>query len=208
MARGIDAAAHRAALESDGATIAVLGTGVDIAYPAAHRALHERIAATGLVLSEELPGDRATGGSFPRRNRIIAALACLTVVCEAPERSGALITAEYANNLGRTVAAVPGRIDSPQSLGSNRLLRDGAHVITDADDALLHIHAAPRRRADPSFENAGERAVWDALERGPASVDELANRARLPARACLAAVTALELRGVVECALDGDVRRR
>lgn len=209
MARGIDAAGHRAALRCpSGATIAVLGTGVDVAYPVSHRALHERIAETGLVLSEELPGDRANGGSFPKRNRIIAALASVTIVCEAPERSGALITARYATDLGRTVAAVPGRIDSPQSQGSNRLLRDGACVIADVDDALCLIHAAPFDRAEPSFDDPSERAVWNALALGPADIDTLTARAQLAPRACLAAVTSLELRGAIDCALDGAIRRR
>ncbi|HEV2181901.1 MAG TPA: DNA-processing protein DprA [Gemmatimonadaceae bacterium] len=209
MARGIDAAAHLAALSCPGgATIAVLGTGVDVAYPSAHRALHERIASTGLLLSEEVPGDRANGGSFPKRNRIIAALASVTIVCEAPERSGALITARYAQDLGRDVAAVPGRIDSPQSLGSNRLLRDGAHVLADVDDALGLIHATAPRHVEPSLDTSDERAVWDALARGPTDMDALTVRAHLPARACLAAVTSLELRGLVACALDGEVRRR
>ena len=208
MARGIDAAAHVAALSSPGgATIAVLGTGVDIAYPTAHRDLHERIAASGLLLSEEAPGDRASGGSFPKRNRIIAALSSVTIVCEAPERSGALITARYATDLARSVAAIPGRIDSPQSLGSNRLIRDGACAITDVVDALTLIHAAPEPRADPTLDTPDERAVWDALAAGPADIDSLVTRANLPARACLAAVTSLELRGVVECALDGEIRR-
>lgn len=208
MARGIDAAAHAAALSSPGrATIAVLGTGVDVAYPTAHRALHERIASVGLLLSEELPGDRANGGSFPKRNRIIAALSSVTIVCEAPERSGALITARYATDLARTVAAVPGRIDSPQSLGSNRLLRDGACVISDVEDALLLIHASLPQRPEPALDSPDERAVWEALAHGPADVDALAVRSQLAARACLAAVTSLELRGLIECALDGDIRR-
>ncbi|MGI9077420.1 MAG: DNA-processing protein DprA, partial [Gemmatimonadaceae bacterium] len=121
MARGIDAAAHRAALAAGGKTVAVLGTGVDIAYPTAHRELHRQIGEHGLLLSEELPGDRASAGSFPRRNRIIAALARVTLVVEAPVKSGALTTANHALELGRTVAAVPGPIDSPQSAGSNEL---------------------------------------------------------------------------------------
>ena len=208
MARGIDAAAHVAALSTTGATIAVLGTGVDVAYPAAHRALRERIASTGLLLSEELPGDRANGGSFPKRNRIIAALAGVTIVTEAPVRSGALITARYAMDLGRTVAAVPGPIDSPQSAGSNALLRDGAYAIASVDDALGLINAAAPARAQPSLDDPDERAVWDALGRGPADIDSLAALARLPARTCLAAVTALEVRGAIMCTLTGEIRRR
>lgn len=208
MARGIDAAAHVAALSATGATIAVLGTGVDVAYPTAHRALRERIATTGLLLSEELPGDRANGGSFPKRNRIIAALADVTIVTEAPARSGALITARYATDLGRTVAAVPGPIDSPQSAGTNCLLRDGAYAIASVDDALGLIHAAPAARAAPTLEGPDERAVWDALGQGPTDIDSLAAQTCLSARACLAVVTALEVRGVIECALTGEIRRR
>jgi DNA processing protein len=208
MARGIDAAAHVAALSTTGATIAVLGTGVDVAYPTAHRTLRERIAATGLLLSEELPGDRANGGSFPKRNRIIAALAHVTIVTEAPARSGALITARYAMELGRTVAAIPGPIDSPQSAGSNCLLRDGAYAIASIDDALGLINATAPAPTAPTIDDADQRAVWDALGNGSADIDLLAARARLPARTCLAAVTALEVLGVIECALTGEIRRK
>lgn len=208
MARGIDACAHRAALEHAGRTVAVLGTGIDVAYPAAHRELHAEIARRGLVLSEELPGDRANGGSFPRRNRIIAALAQATIVVEAPARSGALITASHALELGRIVAAVPGPVDSALSTGTNELLRDGAHVIASAADALALVGATPPVRSLPALATPAERAVWKALECGPAELDLLAARAGLPARECMAAVTALELVGVVECGLTGDVRRR
>ncbi|HEX6536874.1 MAG TPA: DNA-processing protein DprA [Gemmatimonadaceae bacterium] len=208
LARGIDACAHRAALAHGGRTVAVLGTGIDVAYPAAHRALHAEIARRGLVLSEELPGDRANGGSFPRRNRIIAALALATIVVEAPARSGALITAAHALELGRTVAAVPGPIDSPLSAGANELLRDGAHVVASVADALALVGATPPVRTLPDLATAAERAVWKALESGPAEMDLLASRAKLPARECMAAVTALELAGAVECGLTGEVRRR
>jgi DNA processing protein len=221
MARGIDAVAHRAALDAGGLTIAVLGTGVDVPYPAAHRALHQEIAERGLLLSEELPGARATSGSFPRRNRIIAALARVTIVTEAPVRSGALITAGQALDLGRTVAAVPGPIDVAQSSGSNELLRDGAVVIAAVADALTLAGVAtagalrpsqsplsPRSPPAPSFESAAERAVWDALTKESPDIDLLAARCALPARECLAAVAMLEVRGLVECALTGEIRRR
>ncbi len=208
LARGIDGVAHRAALESGGTTAAVLGTGVDLAYPVAHRALHEAIASRGLLLSEELPGDRANGGSFPRRNRIIAALARATIVVEAPVASGALITASHALELGRTVAAVPGPIDSPQSAGSNLLLRDGAIMIAEPADALALVGATVSAPREPPLVTPAERAVWDALGKGVADLDTLATRAMLPARECLAAVTALELAGAIECALTGEIRRR
>jgi DNA processing protein len=208
MARGIDGVAHRAALSAGGATAAVLGTGVDVAYPAAHRALHEEIAARGLLLSEELPGDRASGGSFPKRNRLIAALARATIVVEAPHRSGALITANDALLLNRDVAAVPGPIDVPQSAGSNLLLRDGAIMINDIADALAlaGVSAPVARSAAPA--DATLLAVWNALDAPAPDLDSLASRAELPARRCLAAVTVLELEGSIECALTGEIRRR
>lgn len=208
MARGIDAAAHRAALDAGGRTVAVLGTGVDIAYPAAHRALHAAIARRGLLLSERAPGDRAGPGSFPSRNRIIAALADVVLVVEAGRKSGALITASAALELGRTVAAVPGPIDDPRSEGSNELLRDGAVVVASAADVLALAGLTPPPRGPAADAGPDERAVWDALARGPADLDTLAARSRLPARRCMAAVTALEIAGAVECAMTGEVRRR
>src|SRR5205814_10394037 len=126
MARGIDGVSHVAALDAGGMTAAVLGTGVDIAYPPSHRTLHARIASAGLLLSELPPGAHSHGGSFRKRNRLIAALARLTIVIEAPVKSGALYTAHDAADLDRDVGAVPGPIDSPKSEGSNLLFRDGA----------------------------------------------------------------------------------
>lgn len=209
MARGIDGIAHTAALDVRGRTVAVLGTGVDIAYPAGHRPLHARIREHGLLLSEELPGAHAGPGSFPKRNRLIAALASITIVVEAGVKSGALITAEHALELGRTVAAVPGPIDAPQSAGTNTLLRDGATVIADVADALQLAGLTPRaRRPDPEVASSAELAVWVALGDGALDVDTLTVRSGLPARECLAAVTTLELNGAIECGLTGEVRRR
>lgn len=209
MARGVDGFAHTAALDVRGRTVAVLGTGVDIAYPAGHRPLHARIREHGLLLSEELPGAHAGPGSFPKRNRLIAALASITIVIEAGVKSGALITAGHALELGRTVAAVPGPIDAPQSAGTNGLLRDGAIVIADVADALQLAGLTPRaRRPDPEVASRAELAVWMALGDGALDVDTLSVRSGLPARECLAAVTTLELNGAIECALTGEIRRR
>jgi DNA processing protein len=206
MARGIDAAAHRGALEG-GATAAVLGTGLDVVYPRGHAALQREIAERGLLLSELAPRDAAHGGSFPRRNRIIAALAQVTIVVEAGAKSGALITAEHALEMGRTVAAVPGPIDVPQSLGSNELLRDGAIALTSMADALALLGlTAPVRVADLPVDGS-ERRLWDALCEGAADLDTLCTRARLPAHEGMAAVGVLEMRGLVECALSGEIRR-
>jgi len=208
MARGIDGAAHRGALGAGGRSGAVLGTGVDIAYPAAHRSLHEELCERGVVISEQPPGEKATGGSFPERNRIIAALADLVIVIEAGRKSGALITATRALEIGRVVAAVPGPIDSPQSAGSNELLRDGAQLIASAADALALVGLTAPPRAPAVDVSGSERVVWDALSRGALDLDTLASHTALPAREVMAAVTRLEMSGAVECALTGEVRRR
>ena len=208
LARGVDAAAHRAALDAKGATLAVLGTGVDVPYPAGHRALHRDVARSGQLLSEFPPGARPNRGSFPRRNRIIAALADVTIVVEAGIRSGALITASHALELGRTVAAVPGPIDAPQSAGANELLRDGAAVIASVADALALLGLTAPVKGERAAGSPDEQAVWNALKGGPLDLDTLAARSALPARQCMAAVTALEIAGAIECALTGEIRRR
>ena len=208
MALGIDAYAHRAALDAGGRTVAVLGTGTDVAYPRAHTALHREICARGLVLSELPPGAKSGPGSFPQRNRIIAGLARLTIVVEAPQLSGALITSRHALELGRDVAAIPGPIDSPQSFGTNDLLREGAHVITSVADALRLVGLDLPVKITPDLRGPDEQRIWEVLARGPATLDELCARAAIPVSQCLTAVTALELRGVVECALTGEIRKR
>ena len=136
MAKGIDGAAMRGALQAGGFTAAVLGGGVDVVYPAENRRLYEDIAATGVLLSEYPPGTEPLPGHFPVRNRIISGLSLAALVVEAPVRSGALITAHAALDQGRDVFAVPGPIDAAASVGCNRLIRDGAGLVTDASDIL------------------------------------------------------------------------
>ncbi len=208
MAVGIDAAAHKAALDVGGRTVAVLGTGADVAYPRGHVALRREIASRGLVLSELPPGVRSHGGSFRKRNRIIAGLARLTIVVEAPFKSGALITAGRVLDLGRDLAAVPGPIDSPQSQAANQLIRDGAHPITCVGDALSLAGLSPQPRSTPHMDDDVEARIWGALADGAATLDDLCARAQLPVTSCLTAVTRLELRGVIDCALTGEIRRR
>ena len=209
MARGIDGAAHRTALEEGGNTVAVLGTGIDVPYPVGHRQLHRAIAERGLVVSENPPGMRAHKGAFPKRNRIIAALAPVTMVIEAGFRSGALNTASQALELGRVVAAVPGPIDSDQSRGSNQLLRDGAVLIAAADDALALLGISPPKTAEaPPVLPETEQKVWDALVDGLTEMDSLPAITTLSMAECLAAVTSLEILGLVECSLAGEIRRR
>ena len=136
LAKGIDAAASRGALRAGGITVGVVGNGLDIHYPYESRYLYEDIAAAGVLLSEYPPGTEPAGSHFPARNRIISGLSLATLVVEAPERSGALITAETALEQGRDVFAVPGPIDAPTSVGCNRLIRDGAGLVSDAWDIL------------------------------------------------------------------------
>ncbi|HYV96702.1 MAG TPA: DNA-processing protein DprA [Gemmatimonadaceae bacterium] len=208
MARGIDAAAHRAALEAGGRTVAVLGTGIDVPYPAGHRALHAAIAERGLLVSENALGARAHKGSFPQRNRLIAALAPLTLVVEAGLRSGAQLTANNALDLDRIVAAVPGPIDSPQSAGANKLIFDGAHIITCAGDvcALLKLPPLPEERIEARLKGDA-LAVWRALEAGSPLIEDVSSVADIPLPRTLSAISELEAGGYVTVGLDDRVRR-
>ncbi|MFL5482579.1 MAG: DNA-processing protein DprA [Gemmatimonadaceae bacterium] len=209
MARGIDSKAHRTALENGAGTIAVLGTGIDVPYPVGHRALHRSIATNGLVISENPPGATAHQGAFPKRNRIIAALAPVTIVVEADFRSGAINTATQALELGRTVAAVPGPIDSNQSRGTNQLIKDGAQVITKPEDALslIGITLKPENPPAPLLPDT-EQKIWDSLVDGVKLTDELPSLTDLSLGECLAAITSLEIMGLVECTLAGEIKRR
>lgn len=210
LARGIDAAAHTGALDGAGWTAAVIGTGFDIAYPSDHRSLQRRIACDGLLITEHAPGQRPTRGSFPERNRLIAALAQVTVVVEAGHKSGALLTARVAESLNRQCAAVPGAFDVASCLGSNELLRDGAQVIASIDDVLALLRLAradDRHAARPSNLTPAERAIWDVLGSAPLELDLIVERAGWAADVCLAAVTTLELRGLLRATHDGALHR-
>lgn len=208
LASGVDGIAHVAALEEHGATIAVLGTGLDVTYPRAHRQLQARIARDGLLLSELDADDHGMPYTFPERNRIIAALASVTIVVEAPERSGALVTADHAMDLGRTVAAAPGPIDQPQSVGANQLILRGATILTSIEDALALAGLTPPLRTPRVDPDGDEGRVWTALADGPMDIDALCHHSGLPAAQCLAAVSRLEVQGHIECALTGQIRRR
>lgn len=205
LARGIDAAAHRGALDARGSTVAVLGTGVDIAYPPRHRELQERVAMEGLLLSEIPPGERGHAGTFPQRNRLIAALAEITVVVEAGRTSGALITARVAQELGRTVCAVPGSVHAPECVGSNALIQAGAQVLLSPDDLLSELGLTREPSAPPQLEGDAA-ACWDALQQGSADVTSIARRAELTIRAANVALAALELHGLLEIDAGGMVR--
>ena len=212
LARGIDAAAHRGALDGGGTTVAVLPCGIDRVYPPRNRALAGRIAAGGALLTEFEPGTKIHRGTFQQRNRLIAGLAVLTVVVEAAVRSGALITARYAEEYHRDVLAVPGPINSRTSAGTNQwLATEGAHVCRGINDVLEHLEpgiAEPARDrlrarkndADVAIEDldAAGRAVLAAMPRqGPCGVEHLAVATSLGIAQLLAVLTDIEVRGLI-----------
>jgi len=196
LARGVDSAAHRGALETGGRTVAVLGCGIDRDYPAAHAGLAREIGEHGLVVSEYAPGVEPAPWRFPARNRIIAGLARATVVVEARERSGALITADLALEEGREVLACPGEITSALSAGTNGLLRLGATPLTRTEDVLEVFGLEPDVPAPPEV-GVTARVVLDRLADAPAGVDELSRATGLPAAELAGALTELELAGLV-----------
>ena len=206
LARGIDAASHRGALDGGGITVAFLGNGVDVIYPKSSRDLAAAIPARGALVSEYPPGTAPVPWRFVARNRLVAAYTVGTVVVEAGARSGALITAGLAAGLGRELWAVPGDPARPGTRGSNRLLRDGAGVVLDALDVLAGLGLAGS--PDPEGEGApgpppglspAEDSVWRALARGgTADPEALTRRTGLPAAALLETLSILELAGHVE----------
>jgi DNA processing protein len=204
LARGVDGEAHRGALESGGSTVGVLGCGIDRDYPAANAALSRRMEEESLVVSEYEPGVEPAPWRFPARNRIIAGLCEAVVVVEAREKSGSLITADFALDEGREVFAVPGEITSALSAGSNALLRLGATPLTSVDDVLESLGVAREPAAVPEVSDAARR-VLDLVRDGAAGADELTSRASLDAGAVSVALTELELAGLVSAA-DGVYR--
>jgi len=202
LALGIDAAAHQAALDAGGRTLAVLGSGVDVLYPPSHRRLAESILQQGAILSEYPPGTKPDARNFPPRNRIISGLAQGVLVVEAGEQSGALITAQFALDQGRDTFAVPGGIYWPLSHGTNRLIQKGeAKLVTSAADILdeldvpLAIAQAQARTAMPA--DGSEAQVLSYLSRDPMHVDEIGRAAGLPAPTVASALSMLELKGLV-----------
>ncbi len=224
LAAGIDTAAHEAALAVEGCTVAVLGTGPDVPYPRANTALHARIAAAGAVVSEHAPGTGARREHFPSRNRILAGLTLGTLVIEAAERSGALITARQASESGREVFAVPGSIHNPLARGCHRLIRDGAGLVESANEVIAAIgplaaelaqalrgrlsgptsedHAKDQARStdqaplDPD-EDPDYQCLWRSLGFDPTSMDQLVSRTRLTAAELSSMLLVMELDGRV-----------
>jgi DNA processing protein len=208
LAFGIDACAHRGALDA-GLTVAVLGCGADVAYPAAHRSLWRQIGKSGLILSELPPGAAPWRWTFPARNRIMAALSGMTVVVEAAERSGSLITADLATDLGRDLGAVPGPVGSRLSAGPNNLLAGGACLVRGAQDvldAMLGPGALRVERVGPRVDTA-QRAVLDSVELGAQTCDAVAADLGLGGGDAAARLADLEALGYVTCSLVGVYTR-
>lgn len=199
LARGIDAAAHRAALEAGGRTEAVLGSGLDVVYPPEHRHLADAIASHGCLMTEFSPGTPPLRWHFPQRNRIIAGLCLGVIIVEGDERSGALSTAAHALDQGREVMAVPGNVLSPVSRAPNRLIREGAALVESAEDVLETLRlplAAPLRREVVAPEGAA-KVVWGSVGVEPTHIDEIAERTGLSPARVGALLLDLELRGLV-----------
>jgi len=207
LARGIDLASHEGALDAGGNTVAFLGAGTDVLYPRSSRQVAKRIPGRGALVSEYSPGTPPLPFRFVERNRLVAAYTRGTLVVEAGEKSGALITAGFALELGRDLWAVPGDPRRPTCRGSNRLLRDGAGVVLEAADLLVALGLGTRGDEEGDAAPVGlsppEERVWRSLAtRGPADAEELSRRTRLPAAQLLEALSLLELAGHVK--RDGE----
>ncbi|MEW5870196.1 MAG: DNA-processing protein DprA [Chloroflexota bacterium] len=201
LARGTDGIAHQAAIQAGGRTLAVLGSGVDRIYPPEHRRLSEQIFNQGAIISDYPPGTEPEASNFPPRNRIISGLSLAVVVIEAGIKSGALITAAFAAEQGRQVFAVPGNIYAPQSKGTNVLIQEGAHILLDAQTILetLSLSQVSEYRAARSVlpADATEAQLYIILSHEPQHVDEIRARAGLPIEQVSAALTMMELKGMV-----------
>ncbi|KKK71299.1 hypothetical protein LCGC14_2915320, partial [marine sediment metagenome] len=204
MALGIDTEAHRGCMQGGGRTLAVLGTGIDVIFPASNKGLMGRIESAGAVITEFPPGTPGHAMNFPIRNRIISALSLGVLVVEAAAKSGSLITAGHALDQGKAVFAVPGNADSEYSEGANELIRRGARVITDAEHIIEALAPSLRglrkggeasQRPDLSVE---EKSLCSHMGREPMHIDEIVKSSGLPVQKALGVLLALELKGAVK----------
>lgn len=202
MAAGIDGDAHRATLEHGGFTVAVLGNGIDIAYPAAHAKLMHTIIERGAVISEYPPGVRGRQWTFPARNRIIAGLSDGVMVVEAGEKSGALITADFALEQGIDVFAIPGSIHSQVSVGTHKLIQQGAYLVTEAQDMLTHFGIIQQREKQDEDEMAPfdslTKRIFAEVSTEPLHIDDIVETVGLPVQQTAAALMMLCLHGLVK----------
>ena len=212
LAIGVDGVAHQAALDAGGRTIAVLGSGLRQLYPAEHRRLADRIAEQGAVVSDYLPDTKPDARNFPARNRIISGMSRGVVVTEAPEKSGALITVDFAADQGRDVCAVPGPLGAEKSAGCNTLIRNGAMLVRSAEDVLddFGIGKTPEQLAVQQVLPLGEpeRIVLGVLSREPRHLDDISEAANLPAGQVAGLLMMLLMQGLVDEAGPGHYARR
>jgi DNA processing protein len=217
LARGIDGAAHRGALEAQGRTIAVLSSGVHEIYPPQHAELAEQIAASGALISEMPPLTKPKKGMFPQRNRLISGLALGTLVIEAAERSGALITARHAGEQGREVFAMPGLVTTPVARGCHALIRDGAYLTQDPEDVLdqlgplvegVQIAADKEVRHPAQLQlNEQESAVLHAIQLQPTDINRVVQESGLPVARVLSTLSVLEMRRLIR-RVSGQIVQR
>lgn len=200
LALGVDGIAHQAALEAGGRTIAVLGGGVNRIYPHEHRGLAKRVAEQGAVMSEYAPDRKPDAPNFPARNRIISGLSLGVVVVEAPDRSGALITVDFAADQGRDVFAVAGNVTAANSMGTNRLIRDGARLVRSADDVLEDLQLRRAEREEPVQQslllNEEDRRLLAVLTGEPQHIDDVVAQCGMPLPSVAAQLLTLELQGL------------
>jgi len=221
LARGIDAAAHRGALDAGGRTIAVLASGLLEIYPPEHKTLADEVVASGALITEAPPRSKPLSGAFPQRNRIISGLSLGVIIAEATQRSGALITARHAMEQGREVFAVPGRVDQRTSRGCHRLIRDGARLVETVDDVLEElgplVEATPIGDGDKARTlrhpaelklNDLERKILDAIDTEPTSIDDLVTATGLPIARILSTLSVLEMRSLIRRISGNLVARR
>ena len=217
LARGIDAAAHRGALAAGGRTIAVLGSGLLNIYPAEHAGLAEEISTQGAVVSELVPDRAPKSTAFPQRNRIVTGMSLGTIVVEAAERSGALISARLAMEQGREVFAVPGPVDSRMSRGCHRLIKDGAKLVESVDDVLEELGPlmSPLKRNDGNTIhhpaelqlNVQESSVLQSIETSPTEIDVIVEKTQLPVARVLSTISVLEIRKLIRRVSGSSVAR-
>ena len=211
MALGIDAAAHRGGLAGKGSSIAVVGTGLDLVYPARNKVLAHDLAQKGLIVSEFPLGTPALAKNFPRRNRIISGLSRGVLVVEAALASGSLITARQAGEQGREVFAIPGSIHSPFSKGCHQLIKQGAKLVEEAHDILIELHWADAKpvveKGPPDVDNPEDDPLLTVMGFDPVAIDTLLDRAKVPTEQLIARLTELELDGVIASMPGGKYQR-
>jgi DNA processing protein len=207
LALGVDTLSHKTTLNEGGKTVAILGTGLDQIFPRANESLSRQIIKNGALITEYPLGSKSFKSHFPWRNRIISGLASATLVIEAPEKSGALITANFAVEQNRDVFAIPGSIFNNNSTGTNKLIQQGAKLITKAEDILTEYHLAPKSQANKiiDFDNDLEKQIYELINlSNQISIDKIIEKINLNTNEVLIALTSLEMKEVIKNIGNGD----